>query len=121
MSILVIALGVLTALYINKISKRDKKEGYLFGGIIIALFLLSCLPYSYNKVLPSYEKYSIPTCHVYVQSDVDVSDWKHIGLTSTYTTIREFALSDEEPIIVYNADELTAEEARLLYDETRRN
>lgn len=95
-------------------AKVDKLKGLTYYAAFLAMLAFTFFPLKTSKVESSLVA-TVPLCHVYVESDVDVSKWKNIGYTSTYTNVREFMAKDEMPVIVYNADEFTDDQARELY------
>lgn len=110
-----VLIGALCTHLAYQYKKIDKLKAVGYLAAVVCLTLISMIPMELDKTSPTYLVPRIPECHVYVESDVDVSKWKTIGFTSTYTNIREFVFTEEEPVIIYNADALTADEARELY------
>lgn len=112
----VIAIGVYFTKKAHDIYYEDRRKSVLLFLGVITIGVYYMFPQEMNRVLPKYE--TLPKESVLIESDVEVSKWKEYGLTSTYTNVREFLMEEEQPVLVYNPREMSADEARRRWKES---
>lgn len=113
--ILLFVLGVWVGRMIWKSAiNHDVRETVLRVATVAVVAVIYFFPAGFEKEVHKWEP--LPTETYYVSDGTPVSDWKSYGLATVYSNTREFLNSgDETPIIVYNPDSYTADEARVAY------
>lgn len=113
--ILLFVLGVWVGRTIWKSAvNRNIKDAVLRVATIVTVTVIYFFPAGFEKEVRKWEP--LPTETYYISDGTPVSEWKSYGLATVYSNTREFLYAvDETPIIVYNPESYTAEEARLTY------
>lgn len=107
-------LGVYTGVSIWKSLQSDAKVAIAKAIAMVAVAIIYFAPAGYAREVDSYE---VLPSETYVVSDgTSTSEWNHTAIATVYTNNREFiSCSDDTPLLLYNPDSYTADEAREIY------